>query len=74
MTFIYAGDIHTRICDVKDLACYSSAVQRHRLGRQENSTVLTSREKCNCMPSCADIRYSTEITDLKYGPIDENKS
>lgn len=74
MSFIFAGDVNTRICDVKDLACYSSAVNRHRIGRTGNLTVATFREKCDCLPSCADIRYSTEITDLKYVPIDKKRS
>lgn len=61
------GDEDTPICDINDLPCYSEAVKKHREMRYVNDSYAAYfRENCNCWPSCSDIQYRTEITDLKY--------
>lgn len=63
----FSGDVQTKICEVEDLACYSAAVKKHRQMRHANDTYIADyRRNCNCLPPCADVQYSTEITDLKY--------
>lgn len=63
---LFTGDSETRICGVLDLACYSNAVRIHRSKNYKNDTAAEFRDNCFCLPSCADVRYATEVTDLKY--------
>lgn len=61
------GDANTSICDGKELLCYSAAVRKHRQMRYVNDTYAADfRDRCNCLPSCVDISYETQIAELEY--------
>lgn len=56
------------------MLCYSEAVRKHRQMRYVNDTSAADfRDRCNCLPSCIDISYETQIAELKYTLNDVNR-
>lgn len=62
LTFI--GDRRTNICGVAKIDCYKSAEMK--LSSSESSAI-SFRDKCNCMPSCTSIDYAALIDRTTLG-------
>lgn len=70
VTFALPRDKKTRLCEVYETECYDSVLNnagnevvqqqfdKEYFGKMSTSTKI---EKCNCMPPCTNVEYSTEI-------------
>lgn len=61
------GESSTPICNVNQLACYTTAVQKHREQRSlNNKSTAEGNDDCNCLPTCVDVTYEAEVSELQY--------
>lgn len=49
------------------LLCYSNAVQKHREKRSlKNKRNIDFDDECNCLPTCVNVEYEAELSELQY--------